>query len=160
MNGSLQSPLHHPRWNRGGLLLLISGRTSSSAGSPLLLRRNGSATAWRARPLWTLWSSAWCLYWLSFFPLLVYVAARRDLEKGSRAGCARRYQPEGQPFLRKHHDASTFSLNVALNRIGVDFEGGGTHFTRQNCTVLDNQMGHALIHPGRSVSLAAGSGSR
>ncbi|EGD74329.1 hypothetical protein PTSG_12434 [Salpingoeca rosetta] len=60
-----------------------------------------------------------------------------------------KYQPEGQPFLRKHHDASTFSLNVALNRIGEDFEGGGTRFTRQNCTVLTNKMGHALIHPGR-----------
>jgi hypothetical protein len=78
-----------------------------------------------------------------------------------------KYQPEGQPFLRKHHDASTFSLNVALNTIGVDFEGygegawlayvlstavvyrGGTRFTRQNCTILSNQMGHGLIHPGR-----------
>eukprot|EP00043_Microstomoeca_roanoka_P012356 m.119411 g.119411 ORF g.119411 m.119411 type:complete len:834 (+) comp15470_c0_seq2:55-2556(+) len=60
-----------------------------------------------------------------------------------------KYEPEGQPFLRKHHDASTFSLNVALNRIGIDFEGGGTSFTRQNCTVLTNQVGHALIHPGR-----------
>ena len=60
-----------------------------------------------------------------------------------------KYEPNGQPFLRKHHDASTFSLNVALNRIGVDFEGGGTRFTRQNCTVLDNKVGHALIHPGR-----------
>eukprot|EP00049_Salpingoeca_infusionum_P017598 m.353590 g.353590 ORF g.353590 m.353590 type:complete len:838 (-) comp16804_c0_seq1:1424-3937(-) len=60
-----------------------------------------------------------------------------------------KYQPEGQPFLRPHHDASTFSLNVALNRIGIDFEGGGTRFARQNCTVLSNSMGHALVHPGR-----------
>jgi hypothetical protein len=60
-----------------------------------------------------------------------------------------KYTPEGQPFLRPHHDASTFSLNVALNQIGVDFVGGGTHFLRQNCTVLTNKVGHALIHPGR-----------
>lgn len=60
-----------------------------------------------------------------------------------------KYQPEGQPFLRPHHDASTFSVNVALNQIGVDFLGGGTHFIRQNCTILTNKMGHALIHPGR-----------
>jgi hypothetical protein len=60
-----------------------------------------------------------------------------------------KYQPEGQPFLRPHHDASTFSINVALNRIGIDFEGGGTRFMRQNCTVLSNQIGHAIIHPGR-----------
>lgn len=60
-----------------------------------------------------------------------------------------KYTPEGQPFLRPHHDASTFSLNVALNRIGIDFTGGGTRFLRQNCTVLTNDIGHALIHPGR-----------
>jgi hypothetical protein len=60
-----------------------------------------------------------------------------------------KYQPEGQPFLRPHHDASTFSINVALNRIGVDFEGGGTRFHRQNCTFLKNEMGHAVVHPGR-----------
>lgn len=60
-----------------------------------------------------------------------------------------KYEPTGQPFLRLHHDASTFSLNVALNRIGIDFEGGGTRFPRQNCTVLSNKMGHALVHPGR-----------
>ena len=60
-----------------------------------------------------------------------------------------KYRPEGQPFLRPHHDASTFSVNVALNQIGVDFLGGGTRFIRQNCTVLTNKIGHALIHPGR-----------
>lgn len=30
-----------------------------------------------------------------------------------------KYEAEGQPFLRPHHDASTFSLNVALNRVGA-----------------------------------------
>ncbi len=60
-----------------------------------------------------------------------------------------KYRPDGQPFLRPHHDASTFSLNIALNHIGLDFEGGGTRFMRQNCTLLGNKKGHALIHPGR-----------
>lgn len=59
-----------------------------------------------------------------------------------------RYKPEGQPSLRPHFDSSTFSLNVALNQIGIDFEGGGTHFTRQNCTVLENAKGSGIIHPG------------
>lgn len=59
-----------------------------------------------------------------------------------------RYKPDGQPSLRPHFDSSTFSLNVALNQIGVDFEGGGTHFTRQNCTVLENAKGSGIIHPG------------
>jgi hypothetical protein len=32
---------------------------------------------------------------------------------------------------------------------GVDFTGGGTYFSNQNCTILDNPVGWALIHPGR-----------
>lgn len=59
-----------------------------------------------------------------------------------------RYNAVGQAALRPHFDASTFSLNVALNHIGIDFEGGGTHFTRQNCTVRSNKKGNALMHPG------------
>ena len=59
-----------------------------------------------------------------------------------------RYSSEGQAALRPHFDASTFSLNVALNHIGIDFQGGGTHFTRQNCTMQSNKKGSALMHPG------------
>eukprot|EP00061_Rhincodon_typus_P013918 g40595.t1 len=33
-----------------------------------------------------------------------------------------RYKPEEQPSLEPHHDASTFTINVALNRAGVDYE--------------------------------------
>ena len=57
--------------------------------------------------------------------------------------------PTCQPSLRPHFDSSTFSLNIALNQGGVDFTGGGTHFESQNCTVLNNPVGWALIHPGR-----------
>ena len=33
-----------------------------------------------------------------------------------------KYWPEGQHSLRPHHDSSTFTINVALSRPGVDFE--------------------------------------
>lgn len=33
-----------------------------------------------------------------------------------------RYRPDEQPSLRPHHDSSTFTLNVALNHKGVDYE--------------------------------------
>ena len=33
-----------------------------------------------------------------------------------------RYRPDEQPFLRPHHDSSTYTINVALNRVGVDYE--------------------------------------
>ena len=44
-----------------------------------------------------------------------------------------RYRPSGQSSLRPHSDASTFSVNVALNSHGEDYQGGGTRFIRQNC---------------------------
>jgi len=35
-----------------------------------------------------------------------------------------RYKPEEQPSLRPHHDSSTYTINVALNRPGIDYEVG------------------------------------
>lgn len=29
-----------------------------------------------------------------------------------------RYNPDEQPFLRPHHDSSTYTINIALNRAG------------------------------------------
>ena len=33
-----------------------------------------------------------------------------------------RYKPGEQDHLRPHHDTSTYSVNLALNRPGIDFE--------------------------------------
>lgn len=33
-----------------------------------------------------------------------------------------RYKPDEQPLLVPHHDASTFTINIALNSKGVDYE--------------------------------------
>ena len=33
-----------------------------------------------------------------------------------------RYRPDEQPSLRPHHDSSTYTINVALNKVGVDYE--------------------------------------
>lgn len=41
-----------------------------------------------------------------------------------------RYRPDEQPSLRPHHDSSTYTINIALNRAGIDYEGGGCHFIR------------------------------
>uniref|UniRef100_A0A4W4E0E4 Procollagen-lysine,2-oxoglutarate 5-dioxygenase 1 n=1 Tax=Electrophorus electricus TaxID=8005 RepID=A0A4W4E0E4_ELEEL len=60
-----------------------------------------------------------------------------------------RYKPDEQPLLRPHHDASTFTINVALNQVGVDFQGGGSRFLRYNCSVQATKQGWALMHPGR-----------
>ncbi|XP_065060867.1 procollagen-lysine,2-oxoglutarate 5-dioxygenase 1-like isoform X1 [Rhopilema esculentum] len=60
-----------------------------------------------------------------------------------------KYTPNGQYFLRPHHDSSTFTINVALNRPGIDYEGGGSHFLRYNCTAPPSVRGWTLMHPGR-----------
>ncbi|NP_001093074.2 procollagen-lysine,2-oxoglutarate 5-dioxygenase 1 precursor [Takifugu rubripes] len=60
-----------------------------------------------------------------------------------------RYKPDEQPFLRPHHDASTFTINIALNQVGLDYQGGGCRFLRYNCSVEAPRKGWALMHPGR-----------
>uniref|UniRef100_A0A672L9K3 Procollagen-lysine,2-oxoglutarate 5-dioxygenase 1 n=1 Tax=Sinocyclocheilus grahami TaxID=75366 RepID=A0A672L9K3_SINGR len=60
-----------------------------------------------------------------------------------------RYKPDEQPALRPHHDASTFTINIALNQLGIDYQGGGCRFLRYNCSVNAPRRGWALLHPGR-----------
>ncbi|KAG1656869.1 Procollagen-lysine,2-oxoglutarate 5-dioxygenase 3 [Nymphon striatum] len=60
-----------------------------------------------------------------------------------------RYRPDEQPALRPHHDTSTYTMNLALNRPGIDFQGGGCRFVRYNCSVTQTRKGWAFIHPGR-----------
>ncbi|XP_042333915.1 procollagen-lysine,2-oxoglutarate 5-dioxygenase 1 isoform X2 [Sceloporus undulatus] len=60
-----------------------------------------------------------------------------------------RYKPEEQPSLMPHHDASTFTINIALNRVGIDYEGGGCRFLRYNCSIRAPRKGWTLMHPGR-----------
>ncbi|KAM3824071.1 LOW QUALITY PROTEIN: procollagen-lysine,2-oxoglutarate 5-dioxygenase 1 [Vipera latastei] len=60
-----------------------------------------------------------------------------------------RYKPDEQPSLMPHHDASTFTINIALNRVGIDYEGGGCRFIRYNCSIRAPRKGWTLLHPGR-----------
>ncbi|KAH8411190.1 hypothetical protein KR222_010054, partial [Zaprionus bogoriensis] len=60
-----------------------------------------------------------------------------------------RYRPDEQPSLRPHHDSSTYTINIAMNRAGIDYEGGGCHFLRYNCSVTETKKGWMLMHPGR-----------
>ncbi len=60
-----------------------------------------------------------------------------------------RYRVGEQENLKPHHDASTYTLNIALNKPDIDFQGGGVKFLRYNCSVLKTKLGWAVIHPGR-----------
>ncbi|KAI1712024.1 procollagen-lysine,2-oxoglutarate 5-dioxygenase [Ditylenchus destructor] len=67
-----------------------------------------------------------------------------------------RYRPDEQASLRPHHDASTYSIDIALNKRGVDYEGGGVRYVRYNCTVPADQVGYSMLFPGRLTHLHEG----
>ncbi|XP_078147818.1 multifunctional procollagen lysine hydroxylase and glycosyltransferase LH3-like [Centroberyx gerrardi] len=60
-----------------------------------------------------------------------------------------RYRPDEQPSLRPHHDSSTFTINIALNNKGTDYQGGGCRFLRYDCQVESPRKGWSFMHPGR-----------
>ncbi|VDP48193.1 unnamed protein product [Soboliphyme baturini] len=83
-----------------------------------------------------------------------------------------RYHPDEQASLRPHHDASTYTVDMALNQVGVDYEvsfqlkdgicvdiysqGGGVRYVRYNCSVVDTIPGWTVLHPGRLTHLHEG----
>jgi len=67
-----------------------------------------------------------------------------------------RYKPGEQDRLRPHHDASTWTLQIALNRPGIDFEGGGTHFTRYNCAVVGTGSNDNVAGQGHTTAVTQG----
>ncbi|XP_075240050.1 procollagen-lysine,2-oxoglutarate 5-dioxygenase 1-like isoform X2 [Convolutriloba macropyga] len=93
------------------------------------------------------------------FPLLEVIYPQFDFyvttENPGQSFIAR-YKPKEQAYLGLHNDMSTYSLNMALNQRGVDFEGGGTFFYRQNCSVVDSNPGDILVHPGQLTHLHSG----
>ena len=61
-----------------------------------------------------------------------------------------KYSVDGQKELKYHHDSSTYTLKVALNRRNIDFEGGGAYFLKYKASdgdYMDRGMG--IIHPGK-----------
>ncbi|EPB70315.1 hypothetical protein ANCCEY_10594 [Ancylostoma ceylanicum] len=67
-----------------------------------------------------------------------------------------RYRPDEQPSLRPHHDASTFSVDIALNKRGVDYEGGGVRYTRYNCTAPADQVDKKSVFAPLEMQLETG----
>jgi len=87
--------------------------------------------------------------------IMTYVAELASLlysnykTKGTNINFIVKYNPTGQADLEPHHDASTYTINVALNTHNVDYKGGGCRFIRQNYSVIGQSKGTATMHPGR-----------
>ena len=69
--------------------------------------------------------------------------------KGTNINFVVKYTMGGQEFLRPHHDASMYTVNIALNLQDKDYIGGGCRFIRQNYSITNTPVGYCNIHPGR-----------
>ena len=69
--------------------------------------------------------------------------------KGTNINFVVKYTMGGQEFLRPHHDASMYTVNIALNQQDRDYVGGGCRFIRQDYSVTHTPIGFCNIHPGR-----------
>jgi GR25 family glycosyltransferase involved in LPS biosynthesis len=68
-----------------------------------------------------------------------------------------KYNFEDQSSLSPHHDSSTYTVNIALNRgNGIDYDGGGCRFIRQNVVLKNQDPGMCCIHPGRLTAFHEG----
>jgi hypothetical protein len=68
-----------------------------------------------------------------------------------------KYNFKDQTSLSPHHDSSTYTVNIALNRgNGVDYEGGGCRFIRQNYVLRNQEPGMCSMHAGRLTAYHEG----
>jgi hypothetical protein len=69
--------------------------------------------------------------------------------KGTNINFVVKYTMGGQEFLRPHHDASVYTVDIALNEADKEFIGGGIHFVRQQQKLTHIPVGYSSMHPGR-----------
>lgn len=67
-----------------------------------------------------LWDAAF--YVNAAWPLLHLCVSCLSLQAQFDLAFVVRYKPDEQPSLRPHHDASTFTINIALNQGGIDYQ--------------------------------------
>ena len=75
--------------------------------------------------------------------------------KGTNISFVVKYSMDGQKHLRPHHDASSYTINVALND-QTEYTGGGTHFIVSDYKKIGAPIGTMLIHPGRCTHYHSG----
>ena len=68
--------------------------------------------------------------------------------KGTNISFVVKYSMDGQKELKPHHDASSYTINLALNDHS-EYTDGGTHFIVSDYKKIAAPIGTMLIHPGR-----------
>ena len=103
------------------------------------------------------WDKQWEYIVMTYIAKVISLKYSFYKTKGVNLGFVVRYKPDEQAELSLHHDASTVTINVALNKGGgVDYDGGGCYFQRQNVQVVNQDIGMGLLHPGRLTAYHKG----
>ena len=103
------------------------------------------------------WENEWKQMLVTYIkPIVDHEYTGYNTEVKSHMMFVVRYHLGGQKFLRPHHDSSTWTITVALNKQHEEFEGGGTYFTRYDCNANPEDAGDAFIFPGRLTHQHAG----
>ena len=93
----------------------------------------------------------WESCWLSILrdtisPVILKAFVGMTFQSKIKLAFVVRYSMDGQRELVPHTDASVVTTTVLLNS---DFTGGGVTFTRYNCSLVTQEKGTVLMHPGR-----------
>lgn len=68
-----------------------------------------------------------------------------------------KYSADNQASLSPHHDSSTYTVNISLNKgEGIDYDGGGCRFIRQNFILRNKEPGMCTMHPGKLTAYHEG----
>jgi hypothetical protein len=97
----------------------------------------------------------WKQILLRYIQKIIDIVYPGTYTKGFNIAFVVKYEIGNQEYLRPHHDASSYSVVLALNQFDKDYEGGGTHFIKDDYTHKTNK-GSATIHPGRVTHYHAG----
>lgn len=73
--------------------------------------------------------------------------------KGVHLAFVVKYHIDNQSSLAPHHDASVYTVNIALNS---EYEGGGCRFIKQNYVLKNQEPGMCCMHPGRLTAYHEG----
>ena len=93
----------------------------------------------------------------NYIAKVAHVLYSKYITKNINLAFVVRYKAEEQSSLEPHHDSSTYTVNIALNRgNGVDYTDGGCRFLRQNYTLQNQEPGSCCIHPGRLTAYHEG----
>ncbi|BCS82975.1 putative procollagen-lysine,2-oxoglutarate 5-dioxygenase [Cotonvirus japonicus] len=92
----------------------------------------------------------WDFIVTTYIAPLVKIIFNNYRTKGVHLAFVVRYHWQQQSELADHHDASNYTVNIALNEGGgKDYENGGTFYNKRNYAVKNQEIGTVVLHGGK-----------